>query len=185
MRYVMVAAALALVSCGPRAEAPQQAADNLCPATAASTWVGDNGATFALEAASTGATCAEASATLTIKDGGGAVVFTETYPASEVMTLAGAESVEDMQRRLGEWIAPGGAAADSTGDLPAWAPGAASPESGDFPFYPEEDLDHDAYEAWRARDAAMFCFVQGMESLACLAMREGALRKIGLQTFPG
>jgi hypothetical protein len=31
----------------------------------------------------------------------------------------------------------------------------------------------------------LFCFVQGMESLACLALQDGALVKVGVQAFPG
>lgn len=193
MRILSVAAALALAACGPKEEArdpgpasaSMQAPHNNCPATAAATWTADGGVAFTIEASAVGATCADASATITFKNDAHDTAFTETYPASQVMTLAGAESAEDMQRRLGEWIMPGGAAADSTGDLPQWAAGAQSPSDGEFPFYPDEGMDRSAYEALRARDIAMFCYVQGMESQACFAMQGGALRKIGVQTFPG
>lgn len=57
--------------------------------------------------------------------------------------------------------------------------------SGEFPFYVEEGLDRAAYEAVRGRDAPMFCYIQGMESAACLALEDGRLAKIGVQSFPG
>ena len=55
----------------------------------------------------------------------------------------------------------------------------------EFPFYTEAAFDRAAYEALRARDAAMLCFVQGMESLACYAPEGARLVKIGVQSFPG
>jgi len=99
--------------------------------------------------------------------------------------LAGAESVEDMQRRLNEWITPAGAARDSTGDLPVWEANATQPMSGEFPFYVEEGVNRERYETLRAQDAPMYCYVQGMESEACLVRENGRLTKIGVQSFPG
>jgi len=31
----------------------------------------------------------------------------------------------------------------------------------------------------------MYCYVQGMESLACLVISDEGLEKIGVQSFPG
>jgi len=114
-----------------------------------------------------------------------ATLYTETFEAGHVMVLAGAQSVDDMRRRLNEWINPPGAARDSTGDLAEWAANAEAPMQGEFPFYPEDALTRAAYAALRAADAPMYCFVQGMESEACLTVHGGALRKVGVQTFPG
>ncbi len=193
MRSLFAIAALALAACGPREEAQgqdaasasMQAAQNGCPATANTSWTADGGVVFSIDASAMGATCAQASATLAIKNAAHETAWTETYPASQVMVLAGAESVADMQRRLAEWINPPGAAADSTGDLPEWADDAQAPADGEFPFHPEQGMDRRSYEAVRARDAAMFCYVQGMESQACFAVQDGGLRRLGVQTFPG
>lgn len=187
MRAWGAIAALALAACGARddAPAPLVEAANLCPASTNSTWAAGANAVFSIDAAVTGPDCAQATATIAIHTPGGATVWTQSYPAEQLMTLAGATAPEDMQRRLGEWIVPGGAAADSTGDLPEWSAQDDSPMNGEFPFYPEEGIDRAAYAALRARDAPMYCYVQGMESLACLAWDSGALTLVGLQTFPG
>ncbi|HJS79007.1 MAG TPA: hypothetical protein VJ748_00160 [Vitreimonas sp.] len=177
--------ALMLAACNQAAEkteqpdASAQVAENGCPAAASGTWQG-----MQIEASANGADCATAQATLSIGSNG-ATLWSETYPANQVMVLAGAESVEDMQRRLNEWVNPPGAARDSTGDLPVWAAGARSPMSGEFPFYVEEGVDRARYEGLRGRDAPMFCYVQGMESEACLAFENGRVTKIGVQSFPG
>jgi hypothetical protein len=187
MRIVAVAIAVALAACGVATTEPEvhQEAANGCPASTSTTWTPQSGVALTIEAATVGADCAQANAAITLRGAGGGTVWTETYPAAQVMTLAGADSVEDMQRRLGEWISPGGAMADSTGDLPEWTAGEDAPMSGEFPFYPDEGLDRAGYAALRARDAPLFCYVQGMESLACLAWENGDLAKVGLQTFPG
>jgi hypothetical protein len=57
---------------------------------------------------------------------------------------------------------------------------------GEFPFYPEEGMDQVTYEQIRAEKQKIFCYVQGMESIACVAIsKNGAATKIGVQTFPG
>jgi hypothetical protein len=56
---------------------------------------------------------------------------------------------------------------------------------GVFPFYPSEGVTREAYLAARAANAPMWCFVQGMESQACLVLRDGAITELGAQSFPG
>jgi len=183
MRAVIIIAAFALTGCNeqPLSETANQAeAENGCPATASGVWE-----SLRLEASAFGADCDEAQATITIRNNAGEALWSQIHPAGQNFTLAGAESVEDMQRRLNEWINPPGAARDSTGDLPEWPANADSPADGEFPFYVEEGVDRRTYEALRQRDAPMFCYTQGMESLACLALEEGRLTKIGVQSFPG
>jgi hypothetical protein len=185
MRLLIAAlSALTLAACNQAAEqadAPteQAAAENNCPASASGTWEG-----MQVEASASGADCAGAQATITIRNGT-QEMWSETYPANQVMVLAGAESVQDLQRRLNEWVNPPGAARDSTGDLPVWAAGAQHPMSGEFPFYTEENVNRARYETIRGRDAPMFCYVQGMESEACLVLENGRVTKIGVQSFPG
>lgn len=184
MRFLIVAAAaLAMGGCNQQtADAPAEpaaVAENGCPATASGTWE-----TLQVSANANGADCATAQATLTISNGD-QTLWSEVYPVNQVMVLAGADSVEDLQRRLNEWVNPPGAARNSTGDLPVWAAGGEHPMSGEFPFYQEEGVDRATYETLRGRDAPMFCYVQGMESEACLVLENGRITKIGAQSFPG
>lgn len=196
MRALVMAAGLVLAACGPIAlsggkteDAPAEtaeagaegvSAENACPASAVAAWSG-----LVINASASGESCATAQASISIRDGAGAEILAQTYPAEQVMTLAGAESVEDLQRRLTEWITPAGAAPDSTGDLPEWAANEPNPMSGEFPFYVEEGVDRASYEALRGRNALMYCYVQGMESQACWALENGRFTKIGVQSFPG
>jgi hypothetical protein len=189
MRGLLIMGLLLAAACTP--DAPQAASvqkeeaedsdANNCPASATSTWQG-----FAIEAASSGLSCAQAHATLTIRNVDGSVGYSETMETQHILTLAGAESAADMERRLREWITPPGAAMDSAGDLPPWKAGAEHPGGGeDSAFYPERGRDRAAYEALRRADAPMFCFVQGMESQACWVGENGVISKIGVQRFPG
>lgn len=185
MRIVLIAALAVLAACtqeaaGPPGEAQTAEAANNCPAQASASWDA-----FTIEAVARGGHCAQAQATLTIRNANGDLAYAETYEVAQVMVLAGAESPADIERMLREWVSPPGAAKDSTGDLPVWEAGAEQPMSGEFPFYPEEGMDRAAYEALRRSDAPMFCYVQGMESEACLVVQNGAVTKIGVQTFPG
>jgi len=196
---MMVATALALCACTPApsstSAAPSAATTvasttpapeaNGCPARATSTWDPGGGNTYSIEASSAGANCAEARATMVIRDAHGALEQSFSLGAADTQVLGGAESVQDMQRRLGEWITPAGASADSTGDLPAWETGAQTPASGGVPFTPTLGMGRAEYQALRAQDAPMYCYETSRETGACLAVHNGGLMEIGVQTYAG
>lgn len=192
MRALLVVAALAVTACSPSgctpaaektAEQPADAAGaEGCAASASSAW-NAGGETITIEGSTTGADCASAEARIAFRRGEAEPFYQQNFRAGAIMTLAGASSIEDMQRRLQEWVSPPGAAPDSTGDLPEWPANAAGP-AGEFPFQPY-NMDRATYEAHRAADTPMFCFVQGMESEACYTLDNGAWRHLGLQQFPG
>lgn len=189
MRTFVIVMAFAVAACTPAAEMADQpgsaSADaSNCDATASSAWSAGN-ETITVEASTTGADCASAEATITMRRADGGALYSQTFSANQIMVLAGAESAADMERRLQEWVSPPGAAPDSTGDLPEWAADAANPGETEFPFHPYGGMDRAAYAALRAANAPMFCFVQGMESQACFYMDAGAFRRIGDQQFPG
>ena len=187
MRSMLMAGVLALAACGPAEQsAPTELPDELraaltgaCATSVETTWSG-----LSVSAETGGDDCAAATARITISNAGD-MLITHDYQSNQVMVLAHAESVADMERRLGEWIIPAGAARDSAGDLPVWIEGADYPMSGEFVFLVEEGIDRAAYAALRARDAPLYCYVQGMESEACFVFENGALIPVGLQTFPG
>ncbi|MES1199006.1 MAG: hypothetical protein ABUS48_03400 [Pseudomonadota bacterium] len=183
--WVLVCVALAVGGCSPAAEGPKQsaAAVNGCPAHAAAVWrAGENA--FAVIGDTTGADCAHATATLSIRDGSQAVVYTASAPVADLMTLSSAKDAAAMQTALVQWIDPA-TAASTTNDLPEWSANAENPIRGEFPFYPEERIDRAVYSGIRAADAPMYCYVQGMESQACIAWTNGQMTKLGVQTFPG
>ena len=168
----------------PAGQSANAAAPSNCNATAPSTWTAGS-ETITIEGSSAGADCAGAEATITLRraDGGGGAMYAQVFTANSIRVLAGANTVEDMERRLQEWVSPS-AALDSTGDLPEWAANAAIPGESASPFRPY-GMDRAAYDALRAADVPMFCFVQNMDSQACFWLDAGAFRRIGEQQIPG
>ncbi len=98
----------------------------------------------------------------------------------------------DMAEALTEWVAPPQVGMTRTIDLPKWRNGRSGPGTGreEFPFYPAEGMTRTRYEKLRARKLAMFCVVQGLESLVCIALDESpsgppSVVTLGFQSFPG
>ncbi len=189
MRLVLIAGVLALTAaCTFVASTPTQsrtAAATGCGANASGHWQADANTNFTLEAQSFGADCAKAVAVIVIRDAQGDVQWAEAAPAAHIMTLAQAHDVAAMQTALGEWINSSNHTIASSSALPEWPRGANGPQNGEFPFHPEEGADRQSYEALRAANVPVYCYVQGMESQACLALTNGALEKAGVQSFPG
>jgi hypothetical protein len=137
-----------------------------------------------VEAYSEGPNCGQAVATIVVRNSVGAVLWADAMAAAQVMTLAEARDIPAMTAALASWV-QGASNLRTAAQLPAWAPTAQAPSAGGFEFYPEPWLDRDAYEALRARNDPIYCYVQGMESLACLHLQDGRLFKVGVQSFPG
>jgi len=184
MRVFAICAAAALaMGCTPAEEAENMAPG--CDARAAHTW---NAAdqTLSVEAFSNGPGCDRAVATLIIRDASGAPLYAETHFAGQVMTLAGAADQAAMQTALGEWADPAGATTmQTTAALPEWPASAEAPSNGEFPFYPDDEVDRAAYASLREQNAPLFCYVQGMESMRCVAWIDNSIASVGLQLFPG
>lgn len=187
MRLILAAAALALTSaCTFVAPSSPQAADAGCVVSASTPWRPLSGTEFTVESGTIGADCAKAVATIVVRNVQGEVLWSEAYPTEYVMVLAPAHDPEAMRAALAEWIAPeSNTTLQTTGALPEWPANADQPQNGEFPFYPNEGVDRDSYNAIRTADTPMYCYVQGMESVNCLALRDGALESVGAQSFPG
>lgn len=184
MRFHLIVAA-ALVAGGLLA--PTLAIANLAPPMpvvscnlgAAKGWQG-----YWTESYSNGAACADAVVTIVVR-AQRRVLWTDAMPASQLMTFVEAKTPAQMKTALADWLAQRHMFRTS-GDLPVWNRGADAPVAGEFPFYPEAGVDRDTYMQIRAQRQAMFCYVQGMESMACVAIaRDGAATKVGVQSFPG
>jgi ABC-type Fe3+-hydroxamate transport system substrate-binding protein len=182
MRFILAACALALTAA---CTFTAQTADAGCTIAAANTWQAGETA-FTIEGVTTGPDCEQAVATLIIRNAEGAAIYAEAHITEEIMTLAPAHDVAAMRTALAEWIDPANNTTMlSTSALPEWPEDADMPASGEFPFYPAEGYDRETYTALRAANLPLYCYVQGMESLACLSYGDNGIEKIGVQAFPG
>lgn len=156
-----------------------------CSAAAWRAWAPVKGRAYRTEAFSNGGNCATAVVTIAVRGPDGTVLWSDAAPGAHVMTFAGVKTRAEMVKALGDWLTQEHMFKTSA-DLPPWGVGDETPKSGEFPFYPEAGVDRETYEQIRAQRLPVFCYVQGMESLACLTvMREGQMEKVGVQLFPG
>jgi hypothetical protein len=187
-----VLSALALAACGRAENTPAASAQDVaapgaqaesCEASSDGVWrVG--GADYSVRATASGPSCAQAVAVLVVRASDGSAILTHAAPSAYIFGLKDATDEAAMGAALNEWRTPADGLA-TTADLPAWAAGADQP-GGEFVFYPEAGYDERAaYEALRAQGLALFCFAQGGESLACYALQDGRMDRVGVQTFPG
>jgi hypothetical protein len=179
-KFVSVMIAIAIVG----VVSPMEAAGvPRCDARANMLWTPAPGQVVVAEAVSDGPTCALAVVTLVLRGPSGQPLWVDSRVASQVMTFSGVKTLAAMNKALNEWIAQRGLARSDK--LPDWPKGADKPNAGEFPFLPDADVDHEAYVKLRTAKAPMFCYVQGMESMACVALTTDGITKIGVQTFPG
>ena len=155
-----------------------------CDAAASADWLGGEGQHFAVTASTSGPSCEQSVALLIVRNPAGVVVWTDALPAARVMGLNGPPTRTPMNSALAEWIGLG-AQGRTTADLPPWPRANEPPSAGGFEFAPEPWLERTDYLEMRARAQPMFCYVQGLESLACLTISDEGLEKIGVQSFPG
>lgn len=156
-----------------------------CAASALRAWTPVAGRSYRTEAFSNGGRCTTAVVTIAVRGQDGMVLWAEAAPSTHIMTFSGVKTRGEMVKALGDWLSQDHSFKTSA-DLPSWPEGDEAPKSGEFPFYPEAGFDREAYEQVRAQKLPVFCYVQGMESMACLTVtREGQIDKIGVQLFPG
>lgn len=180
----LILAAVAVVcisACTPMGDDEHATAASGCTAAATTAWQG-----LDVEASARGPDCARAAVTLVFRaSGSGEITRMETHRAMDVTTLASVNDAAGMETALTEWIDQTTPEFASSANLPEWPDNAESPMRGEFPFLPTEGTTREAYEVIRARAAPLFCYVRGMESINCLALVDGDLNDIGVQTFPG
>ena len=157
-----------------------------CSQSATKLWAATKGRPFSTEAYSNGRTCASAVVTIVVRGADGKVLWAEAMAAEFLMTFVEAKTPQKMKAALADWLYQSHTF-KSTGDLPEWKKGADAPAVvGEFPFYPDDGVNQETYSQIRAAKQPIFCYVQGMESLSCIGLsKDGAMTKIGVQTFPG
>ena len=112
-----------------------------------------------------------------ILGGDGERLYEFSARAEHVAVLAWAESDAEFVAAFDEW-----AGHDTwrtrTSELPVYD------QQAEFPFYPSTQ-DPAQFEAWRAGDYPMDCFLQGKDSQMCVALIDGVAVEMGVQSFPG
>ncbi len=194
--------ALALTACGPAKPAQTdakpasgvQTAANApgapaakCAASVDAAWTGASG--YILRASAAGESCNSAAVAIEVLGPAGEAVFRDDYSGADLPILFdGLRDENGLRASLKSWLADS-ERNQSAGELPQWLPGAEGPATpageGEFPFYPTEGMDQTRYEAIRATNSPLFCFLQGAESTKCLTFEHQALMVIGLQVIPG
>jgi hypothetical protein len=163
--------AVALMACSPldqaqTAEIPPQAPPQQpgCNAQASRDWSAVGSQYYVIEAEAHGETCATAVATIRIESRDGTVLFTRDYPVADVPAAFSAGSDQTGLRvEIEGWTM--NAADTATADwLPAW------PARAERPPHFQPAVTRNRYEAARGAQGPLFCYPDGAQSSACVAM---------------
>lgn len=155
-----------------------------CAAKVTVPWSGAKG--YKIVASSKGAKCASATIALSVVGPDGVAAGVYNAKVDENAEFIEVNSLKSMQTALTNWVTNGASERKTTSDLPEWPKGQDQPVSGEFPFYPEENVNQPFYEDVRGARRPMFCFTQGMESASCIYIdAHGGVNTLGAQSFPG
>jgi hypothetical protein len=187
MRLVLtgVLSAVVIASCSAAEPvAPVLSAD--CNVRTSVAWT-EAGSGYTAQALSDGPNCALAALMLIVRDPAGKPIWTDSRPAAQLMTFQDVKDKAGMAKALTEWIDQSHSMMKRGESLPPWDHDQAQPENGEFPFYLEPGVDRELYEKYRRANGPLFCYVQGMESMACISLdtETEEMTKVGVQSFPG
>ena len=119
--------------------------------------------------------------TRTIYDAGGHELYRADYVTDHIMTLSFDSGFvtepAELPAAIEDWLSEG-PGRSRTSELPPYQ------DTAEFPFMSGADGPNQ-HEAWRRGDYPMQCYVQGMESMNCVALVEGEIVELGYQLFPG
>ena len=182
MKHVRLAlAALAISACTPPPEQSETASvppiDVVgCSAQTSRDWSAVGSQYYVIEAEARGPTCAEAVATLRIKSVEGAILYERDHRTSETPLAFYPNSDQTgLRAELDAWI-QNTAEPASADTLPAWPPGAQHPPG----FQPS--VTRTRYEGARGAQGPLFCYPDGAESNACIAMAGDVATLLGSLT---
>jgi hypothetical protein len=178
-------ALLALTACSPpqqdknsgaTAELPPAAARAGCFAEFSRDWSAVGSQYYVIEAEAEGPTCAEATATMRITSRDGQVLFEQTYRTADVPLAFNPNGGQTgLRAELEEWTA-NVAEEERASWLPPWPAGAARPQF----FRPA--VTRAQYEAARGAQGPLFCYPDGGESNACVALAADRATLLGSRT---
>jgi hypothetical protein len=178
MRRALIA--LALIGCAP--EEPQKTAQIPsapqpgCTAQASRDWSAVGSQYYLIEAEAQGATCAAATATLRIRSRGGRLLYAQDYAVADV-PLAFSPSADQttLRAEIEAWTL--NTAETPTADwLPAW------PARAERPPHFQPAVNRARYESARGAQGPLFCYPDGAESNACVAMAGDTATLLGSLT---
>lgn len=169
-------AALTLAACSPPAQdaksedvaatVPIGAAPAGCFAESSRDWSAVGSQYYVIEAEATGATCRDANATIRITTSGGQVLFERAYPTAQVPLAFNPNGDQTGLRTELEAWTQNTAEPETADTLPAWPAGAQRPPH----FQPADGVTRNAYENARGAQGPLFCYPDGAESNACVAL---------------
>ncbi|HWA01205.1 MAG TPA: hypothetical protein VG841_12915 [Caulobacterales bacterium] len=174
MRFLCVAAALALAACGRPAPAPHIAAPGVGCTREYMHRVAfsDVSAPDTITARAEGPSCAQAVVTLTIRAANGDPlwVFAETYAVmqgGEAASRLAPAAIDRLDEFLMSWA---DVTIKTTGDLPEWRAEAATLAESVQGMSYATPFDRDSYERFRRQNLRDLCFAVGPESSQCIIM---------------
>lgn len=172
-----------LLACSPPAppattEIPpaSETARSGCDASASRDWSAVGSQYYVIEAEAHGASCGEAIATIRIQSTEGQVLYTRDHPTRDVPLAFNPSSDQTGLRAEIEAWTQNVSETGSAGELPAWPSGAARPPN----FQPV--VTRSVYEQARGNQSAMFCYPDGAESNACVAVAGTTATLLGSKT---
>ncbi len=186
-RTMLAMVMLALAACSPperdsngaaTAELPPVRSQAGCFAEFSRDWSAVGSNYYVIEAEAEGASCREAVATMRITGRDGAMLFEQDYPTAQVPLAFNPNSNQTALRtELEAWTV--NTAQPPTADtLPAWPAGAERPPH----FQPANGVTRNQYEGARGAQGPLFCFPDGGESNACVAMQGDSATLLGSLT---
>jgi hypothetical protein len=146
-----------------------------CNAQTSRDWSAVGSQYYLIEAEAEGATCPDAVATMRIKSRDGAALFTREYPVREVPLAFNPNGDQTSLRSDLEGWTQNTADPPTADTLPPWPAGARRPPG----FEPA--VSRNRYEDARAQ-GPLFCFPDGGESNACVALAGDAATYLGSLT---
>jgi hypothetical protein len=160
-----------------------------CNASYEAPWKASGKLGYSIAAYAVGANCQSAIVVLVVTDATHKPIWQKSLLSEYVAMFSDDHTTKGtkMQAAVEAWVQTGLEASPSNaGALPDWPKGAAEPTREEFGFFIDANIDRESYLAWRTQKRPVFCFVQGMESEACiLADDSGQILDIGGISFPG
>lgn len=185
-RWSLAALAVVLAACTqqPQQQNAQQggeASANVppainCSAQTSHDWSAPGSQYYMVEAEAHGPSCKEAVATIRIRARSGDVLYQKSYPVVEVPLAFNPNDDQTGMRSDLEGWATNAADQPSADSLPAWPAGAEHP-----PFF-RPVVNRQTYESFRGMQGPIFCYPDGAESNACVAMNGDHATLLGSKT---